>query len=233
MSITSARRFTAQHRSPGGRGQPVQDLERVRRCRVADAGVDRFGRERGGGMVGGGARGQIDATDRRAVEGGRAAEDAGGQNPCGLRRSEAAFKPGELNFRGRFWRMRRESGCLWRYESQSRAGGGSGGNSYSGIGSGKIGLKDGRFKEAELHQPQGLAVSEDGETLYIADTENHAIRAADLVGGKLTTIAGTGRQGAGMRISRRRRRRRSARRGIWLGWETICISRWRGYIRSG
>ena len=49
------------------------------------------------------------------------------------------------------------------------------------IGDGEIGLKDGAFKEAELHQPQGLAVSEDGKTLYIADTENHALRAADLV----------------------------------------------------
>ena len=32
------------------------------------------------------------------------------------------------------------------------------------------------------------------DTLYIADTENHAIRAADLTTGALRTVAGTGRQ---------------------------------------
>ena len=62
------------------------------------------------------------------------------------------------------------------------------------IGSGAAGLKDGSFKDAELHQPQGLALSADGGTLYIADTENHALRAADLKAGSVRTIAGTGKQ---------------------------------------
>jgi DNA-binding beta-propeller fold protein YncE len=62
------------------------------------------------------------------------------------------------------------------------------------IGTGAIGLKDGAFAVAQLHQPQGLALSADGNTLYIADTENHAVRAADLQKQTLTTLAGTGKQ---------------------------------------
>ena len=63
------------------------------------------------------------------------------------------------------------------------------------IGTGAIGLKDGSFAQAEFYQPQGLALSANGKTLYVADTENHAVRAVDLEGKKVTTLAGTGRQG--------------------------------------
>ena len=59
-------------------------------------------------------------------------------------------------------------------------------------GSGQKGLKDGSFEEALMLQPQGLALSADGNILYIADTRNHLIRAADLVTREVTTIAGTG-----------------------------------------
>ena len=62
------------------------------------------------------------------------------------------------------------------------------------IGSGATGLKDGSFNVAELHQPQGTALSSDGKTLYIADTENHALRAANLADGMVTTLAGDGTQ---------------------------------------
>jgi thiol-disulfide isomerase/thioredoxin len=44
-----------------------------------------------------------------------------------------------------------------------------------------------------FNHPQGLALS--GETLYVADTENHLIRAIDLASGEVTTVAGTGAQG--------------------------------------
>jgi sugar lactone lactonase YvrE/peroxiredoxin len=62
------------------------------------------------------------------------------------------------------------------------------------IGTGAIGLKDGSFKQAEFYQPQGLALSGDGKTLYVADTENHAIRAVDLDKKTVATIAGNGHQ---------------------------------------
>lgn len=60
------------------------------------------------------------------------------------------------------------------------------------IGSGQAGSADGAFAACQFNQPQGLLLS--GETLYIADTENHLLRAADLRSGQVTTIAGTGKQ---------------------------------------
>lgn len=60
------------------------------------------------------------------------------------------------------------------------------------IGSGKQGRADGSFDAASFNRPQGMALA--GETLYIADTENHMLRKADLKSRTLTTIAGTGEQ---------------------------------------
>lgn len=62
-------------------------------------------------------------------------------------------------------------------------------------GSGAAGFADGPATEATFDQPQGTVVSADGSTLYVADTENHAIRAVDLATGDVTTVAGTGAQG--------------------------------------
>ncbi len=62
------------------------------------------------------------------------------------------------------------------------------------VGDGKIGLKDGAFRDAEFHQPQGMCLSEDGQTLYVTDTENHALRAIDLAKKTVATLAGTGEQ---------------------------------------
>src|SRR5262249_34103007 len=57
-------------------------------------------------------------------------------------------------------------------------------------GSGKDGLKDGKFSEAEFSAPQGMCL--DGETLYVADRKNHAIRAVDLKTETVRIVAGTG-----------------------------------------
>jgi sugar lactone lactonase YvrE len=59
-------------------------------------------------------------------------------------------------------------------------------------GSGEPGLLDGPAERAAFQQPQGMAKS--GTTLYVADTENHAIRAIDLESGAVVTLAGTGEQ---------------------------------------
>ena len=61
------------------------------------------------------------------------------------------------------------------------------------IGSGDDGFSDGSFDAALFFHPQGMAA--DGDSLYIADTENHALRVADLNERTVATIAGTGRQG--------------------------------------
>jgi hypothetical protein len=60
------------------------------------------------------------------------------------------------------------------------------------FGSGEPDLVDGAADQAAFQQPQGMARS--ASTLYIADTENHAIRAIDLDSGLVTTLAGTGAQ---------------------------------------
>ena len=61
------------------------------------------------------------------------------------------------------------------------------------IGSGEEAMTDGDFAGCAFNHPQGVAL--DGETLYVADTENHAIRKVDLSAGTVETIAGTGEQG--------------------------------------
>ncbi|NIM06365.1 MAG: hypothetical protein GTO55_08165, partial [Armatimonadetes bacterium] len=61
------------------------------------------------------------------------------------------------------------------------------------VGSGEIGMKDGGFEEAAFNHPQGMAL--DGSILYVADTENHVIRAVDFEAGKVITVAGTGERG--------------------------------------
>ena len=57
-------------------------------------------------------------------------------------------------------------------------------------GTGRRGFTDG--DSASFNYPQGLAFAE--ETLYVADAENHSIRAVDLQSGAVSTVAGTGKQ---------------------------------------
>ena len=60
------------------------------------------------------------------------------------------------------------------------------------IGSGRIGAADGSYTEAEFDHPQGMALV--GNTLYVADTENHLLRTVDLAQKTVATLAGTGQQ---------------------------------------
>jgi thiol-disulfide isomerase/thioredoxin len=60
------------------------------------------------------------------------------------------------------------------------------------IGDGGEGLVDGPIADARFNRPQGLYLEKD--ILYVADTENHAIRAVDLKAKKVTTVAGIGTQ---------------------------------------
>lgn len=65
-------------------------------------------------------------------------------------------------------------------------------------GSGAIGQRDGKFDDAEFDHPQGMALG--GDTLYVADTENHMIRALDLKAKTVSTVAGDGEQARGLRL---------------------------------
>ncbi|NLG49673.1 MAG: redoxin domain-containing protein [Chloroflexi bacterium] len=58
------------------------------------------------------------------------------------------------------------------------------------IGSGQQGLNNGPFESATFNKPQGMALT--GNLLFIADTENHTIRVADLDARKVDTAAGDG-----------------------------------------
>jgi DNA-binding beta-propeller fold protein YncE len=68
------------------------------------------------------------------------------------------------------------------------------GNVEAVIGSGEAGLADGNFDQASFRHPQGLELL--GEVLYVADTQNHLIRAIDLENQIVSTVAGTGEQGS-------------------------------------
>jgi len=60
------------------------------------------------------------------------------------------------------------------------------------IGAGARGALDGSFDKATFYRPQGMAL--DGDSLYVADTENHLIRHVDLKTKLVQTVAGTGEQ---------------------------------------
>lgn len=60
------------------------------------------------------------------------------------------------------------------------------------IGSGQIGHLDGDFATATFDHPQGMFLHDD--RLFIADTENHMIREANLNSKQVRTVAGTGTQ---------------------------------------
>ena len=55
------------------------------------------------------------------------------------------------------------------------------------LGSGETGHRDGIGQQARFHEPSGVSVA-DG-MMYIADTNNHAIRVADLNTREVTTLA--------------------------------------------
>jgi DNA-binding beta-propeller fold protein YncE len=65
-------------------------------------------------------------------------------------------------------------------------------------GAGSPGFKDGTFDNAAFSDPQGMALS--GESLYVADRRNHAIRKLDLAKMTVKTVAGTGQQNPAQRL---------------------------------
>ncbi|MBW3595834.1 MAG: redoxin domain-containing protein [Planctomycetes bacterium] len=86
------------------------------------------------------------------------------------------------------------------------------------IGSGAIGAHDGDYGQAAFNHPQGMALY--GETLYVADTENHLLRKIDLREKRVTTIAGVGKQAQSGRPPTRwvGRPQRTALASPWALW---------------
>ena len=64
---------------------------------------------------------------------------------------------------------------------------------FGSVGDSDFGFVDGVGNEARFHKPTGLVV--DGQLLYIADSDNDAIRVADLTSGEVVTLAGIGING--------------------------------------
>jgi thiol-disulfide isomerase/thioredoxin len=58
------------------------------------------------------------------------------------------------------------------------------------IGNGAAALVDGDFQTASFNSPQGMELV--GDILYVADTNNHAIRTIDLAAETVSLVAGTG-----------------------------------------
>ena len=64
------------------------------------------------------------------------------------------------------------------------------------------GLLDGPVATAAFNKPQGLAFDAARNALYVADTENHAVRKIDLDAGVVSTLAGNGGKGRDYRGGR-------------------------------
>jgi DNA-binding beta-propeller fold protein YncE len=66
------------------------------------------------------------------------------------------------------------------------------GNVRQIIGTGQQGNRDGDSSQAQFNRPQGVTLV--GNTLFVADTENHLIRRVNLTRQQVETIAGTSEQ---------------------------------------
>ncbi|HXE54251.1 MAG TPA: thioredoxin-like domain-containing protein [Tepidisphaeraceae bacterium] len=145
------------------------------------------------GWSGEGKRDRIDQKISQLLQEGRAKGTLA--KPMHFRAERDSFKSGVLEFPGKVLADSASSRLFISDTTHNRVlVSDLSGKVAKIIGSGATGSKGGSFSQAEFHQPQGLALSADGKTLFIADTENHALRAADLERGTVTTIAGTGQQ---------------------------------------
>lgn len=83
------------------------------------------------------------------------------------------------------------------------------------IGSGQYGDQNGSFDKASFKHPQGMVYH--NSELYIADTEGHSIRKADLANQRVSTVAGTGQQTRNPWPGYDPRRGRATRKRVWNG----------------
>jgi len=92
---------------------------------------------------------------------------------------------------GELWVALREGNAVYRLDLVH-------GTAHHVAGTGQKGFtgNNGPAKEATLNGPKGLSVAPDGN-VYIADTENHAIRMIDVRKGTIQLVAGTGERGDG------------------------------------
>jgi sugar lactone lactonase YvrE len=92
---------------------------------------------------------------------------------------------------GNIYLVLREGNAVFRMDTRARRLtriAGTGETGYSGDG--------GAALAAKFNGPKGIAYSSD-RSLYIVDTENHAVRRVDLTNGTVATVLGTGQRGDG------------------------------------
>ena len=70
-----------------------------------------------------------------------------------------------------------------------------GGNKLTTLAGSAKGFKDGTGTTASFYTPVGLALDDKKGELYVADSQNHAIRKISISSGVVTTVAGTGSSG--------------------------------------
>jgi streptogramin lyase len=101
--------------------------------------------------------------------------------------------PRSLDFdsRGNLWLVTREGNQVLRFDLEN-------GEIQIVSGTGKKGFtgNGGSAREATLNGPKGIAIAPGGD-VYLADTDNHAIRRIDVKRGTLELVAGTGEPGDG------------------------------------
>jgi streptogramin lyase len=88
---------------------------------------------------------------------------------------------------GFLWIALREGNSIWKMGLED-------GKLRHVAGEGKAGFRDGPSREALFSGPKGIALA--GGALFVADTENHAIRRVETASGAVTTVVGGG-QGFG------------------------------------
>jgi len=96
----------------------------------------------------------------------------------------------DVDDKGNLWLVLREGNAMHRIDPKAKKiyhVGGTGEKGFTGDGA--------DAKLAKLNGPKGISWSPKG--IYIADTENHAIRRIDEKTGVITTVAGTGSKGDG------------------------------------
>jgi DNA-binding beta-propeller fold protein YncE len=147
-----------------------------------------------GGLSGEGHREQLDAVVAKLMEI-HAAKGTLAKSPLSFKREREKFQSGVLEFPGKVLADAPNKRLFIADTNHHRVLAADLDGKVSDIyGDGKIGLKDGPAAAAEFYQPQGMALAPDGKTLFVADTENHAVRSIDLEKKAVTTIAGTGKQ---------------------------------------
>ncbi len=106
--------------------------------------------------------------------------------PAGPARATALNSPWDLALRdGTLWIAMAGQHQIWALDL-------AGETISAAVGSSGEGRRDGDAREAAFAQPSGLALSDDGRHLYVADSEISCIRAVDLTAAEptVTTLAG-------------------------------------------